>query len=34
MREVNTGCAELQQMLDDLWGEEHPDAAARVSPAP
>jgi len=28
IREVNTGCAELQQMLDDLWSEAQADVIA------
>jgi hypothetical protein len=32
LREVNTGCAELQQMLDDLWSEAQADAIANTEP--
>lgn len=34
LREVNTGCAELQQMLDDLWSDVQADAIAGTPAAP
>ena len=34
LREVNTGCAELQQMLDDLWEQTQADAIADTPTAP
>lgn len=33
LREVNTGCAELQQMLDDLWTDAQADALANTETA-
>jgi DNA modification methylase len=33
LREVNTGCAELQQMLDDLWQDAQDEAVANTEPA-
>lgn len=32
MKDVNTGCAELQQMLDDLWADAQKDAIADTEP--
>ena len=34
LREVNTGCEELQQMLDDLWQQTQDDAIADAPTAP
>lgn len=33
LREVNTGCAELQQLLDDVWENAQADAIADTVPA-
>jgi hypothetical protein len=34
LREVNTGCDELQQMLDDLWSDAQGQAIANTEPDP